>query len=402
MEDLEHGVASNGLRYGFYRVESESAAICIAARGGSSFEPPGKYGIAHLTEHMIFRGNEYLQDGELDRAVELSGGEANAYTTRELILLCAEFVSDSLARVAEKLFLAVSARRLVEGEFERERAVVEAEVKGLISSPESRIYRLAHASAWGDSHLGRPIEGYPETVANISKADVEEYKASVFSPERMSLAIVGRISRLEALRVVKLFSQLEPGGKVREPETPEPRTTFLREERGIEAAYAALTLPLPPRSGLANVLARLRGVVFNLEAGATSILFKEVREERGLAYGFNVDVHITSWGSSMSLIVLEGNRDRVGELFDAMTRSLERALRGGYPESEWREGRRRLYRFYTRREAISNMERADALSAVILFHEKPFTLEDLVNQTLSSEWSLEEFLRLPRGLALIV
>ncbi|GBF09774.1 probable peptidase, partial [Aeropyrum pernix] len=70
--------------------------------------------------------------------------------------------------------------------------------------------------------------------------------------------------------------------------------------------------------------------------------------------------------------------------------------------SEWREGRRRLYRFYTRREAISNMERADALSAVILFHEKPFTLEDLVNQTLSSEWSLEEFLRLPRGLALIV
>ncbi|WP_062662018.1 insulinase family protein [Aeropyrum camini] len=101
MASLERGVASNGLRYGFYRVDSESASICIATRGGSSFEPRGKYGIAHLTEHMIFRGNEYLADGELDRAVELSGGEANAYTTRELILVCAEFVPDSLARLVK-------------------------------------------------------------------------------------------------------------------------------------------------------------------------------------------------------------------------------------------------------------------------------------------------------------
>ncbi|WP_082398243.1 M16 family metallopeptidase [Aeropyrum camini] len=298
--------------------------------------------------------------------------------------------------------MAVSAKKVLEEEFERERSVVEAEVRGLISNPENRIYRIAHASVWGESHLGRPIEGYPDTVASISRADVEDYKASVFSPERMSLAIVGSFSRYDAHRVVKLFSRLEPGGGVGEPETPEPRPAFLKEDKGVESAYAALTLALPPRRGLEGLMPRLRGVVFNLEAGATSVLFKEIREERGLAYGFNVDVHITSWGSTMSLVVHEGNKERAGEILEALAYALEKGLRGGYGDREWLEGRRRLYRFYTRREAISNMDRADALSAVMLFHEEPFTIEDLISLTLKSRWSLEEFLRLPRGSALII
>lgn len=402
VENVESGVLANGVRYGFYRVDTGSSAICIAARAGSVFDPPGKHGLAHLVEHLLFKGNEYLRAGELDRAVELSGGEINAYTAREVMIICAEFIPESIEVVAEKLFYAISGVKINEDEFISEKNVVEAEVRGYLSSPEARIYRLAQKSVWGNTPLGRPIEGTPETLSRIGVEDAVRFKASAFSPENISVSIVGRASRECVRTVLSFFEKLESrGSKPRLPPHTEPSPSKIVEHIGVEAGYAAVSMPLPPRDSLVKALPRLRGVIFNLETGATSILFKMLREERGLAYAFNVDVHITSLGSTMSVVVLEGDRSRIDEIVESINNAIDFALKGGYSEREWVYGRRRLYRFLTRREAVSNSERGETLASTLLFHETPFTLEDLVRATLDSKWEYARLSVEPRGVAII-
>ncbi len=390
----------NGVVGGYYRVDSGSAAVCVAARGGSSFEPKGKYGLAHVVEHMLFKGNEYFAAGELDRLIELSGGEANAYTTREVIMLCAETVPESVVKAAGALALAIKASKLREDELEAEKKVIVAEARGYQSSPESQVFRLAAMSVWGDSHLGRPIEGYPETIESITLDDVVEYKARAFSPKRVAVAVVGGVGDAEALEAIKRFEGLEDGGALPEPPSVEPRPSRIVEDRGLEAAYVAVTLPLPSRYSLKPVLPRLRGVVFNLEAGATSILFKRLREEKPLAYSHVVDVHLTSWGGTLTIAALEVRRDRVEEAVGEIEEAVEEASKGGGGDGEWLAGRRRLYKFLTRREAVSNTERADNLAATLLLYREPITSEQLVEETLSSEWRLE--LPRERGVAIVM
>ncbi len=401
---MEDGVSlvelNNGVVGGYYRVQSESAAICVAARAGSSFEPPGKYGLAHLVEHMLFKGNEYFESGELDRLVELSGGEANAYTTREVIMVCAESVPESIVRVSQALAKALSAKVMREDEFEAEKKVVIAEARGYQSSPEALIFRLAAQSVWGDSYLGRPIEGYPETLESLSVEDAMEYKVRGFSSERVSVAVVGSISRDDALNAIRSFEGLEPLGGLIEPTPVNPSTSRIVEERDVEAAYIALSIPMPPRYVVKSLLPQLRGFIFNLEAGATSILFRRLREEKPLAYSYTVDSQLTSWGGTLSIVALEVRRDSVEEAIGELEAAVDEASRGGLDDEEWRAGRRRLYRFLTRREAISNTERADNLAASLLLYREPLTSERLVEETLKSEWTLP--LPKARGVAVIV
>ncbi len=378
----------NGVRLAHYRVESESAAICIAAKAGSSYEPEGLWGLSHLLEHMLFRSNEYLGSGELDRIIELSGGEANGFTTRDLILVCAECVPESLPRVAESLYLAVAASEVYDDELEAEKRIVASEARGYQSNPETRIFRLASKSLWGESHLGRPIEGYPETIMRITAGDLLSFKASAFRPDNVSVALAGAVSREAVDSVARVFSRLEARGeRLRDPGPVKARPARIEEERGLEAGYAALALPLPGRLDLLSDLPRLRGVRFNLEAGATSVLFRELREERDVAYGYTVDVSLTFWGSTMTVVASEVDVERLSSALEALEEAVRIAFRGSYRGEEWVRGRRLLYRFATRKEAVSNMERADVLSVTSLLYGEPVTLEDLNNATLSVEWS---------------
>ncbi len=388
----------NGVRVAYYRVRSESVAMCIAARAGSAFEPEGKWGLAHLVEHMIFKGNEFFSRGELDKAVELSGGEVNAYTTRELVVVCAEMVPESLVRVADYLVKAVVARRLSETDFENEKRIVMSEAKGYTSNPETQIFRLAAMSVWGDGPLGRPIEGYPESLGSISLDNVIDFKARAFSPERLSVAIVGSFSEADALEALKKFLAVEGEGRLPEPEIGGPQARRITEDRGLDTGYVSLSYPMPPREKMKELLPSLRGLIFNLEAGATSILFRRLREARGLAYSHAVEAQLTSWGGTLSLVALEVPRDRVDEALQELENAAAEASKS--PGSgDWLEGRRRLYRFLTRREAVSNTERADVLSASLLLHGEPTTVEELTAKTLESPWTME--LPKERGVAIL-
>lgn len=381
-------VLRNGVAAAYYRVPGESAAICIAARAGSSYEPDNLYGLAHLMEHMIFRGNEYMRSGELDRLIELSGGEANAFTTREVVLVCAESVSDTLPNIARYLYLAIAAERVREDELEEEKRVVASEARGYGSTPDTRIARLAMESLWGDTHLGRPIEGYPETILSITKEDLESFKASAFRPDNIAIAIVGNVSREAFMKIISHFEGLsERGSKLPEPAPVEPNPRLVREGRGLEAGYAAIAVPLPGRVDVLGDLPRLRGLTFNLEAGATSVMFRVLREERNLCYSYSAELQVTNWASTLLLVASDIDKDRLDEAIPALEDALRIASSGGFNDEEWRRGRRVLYRFMTRREAIGNMVRADALSVTTLLYGHPVTLEELDRATLESEWS---------------
>jgi predicted Zn-dependent peptidase len=164
---------ANGLTVASDRMSGvESATLGVWVAAGARHEPEPVNGIAHLLEHMAFKGTGRRSAQLIAEEIEAVGGYLNAYTTREYTAYYARILAEDVPLAADILGDILQHSTFEETELERERAVILQEIGQAEDTPDDIIFDHLQAVAFPDQPLGRPILGSPETVRRLSRDSV--------------------------------------------------------------------------------------------------------------------------------------------------------------------------------------------------------------------------------------
>ncbi len=278
---------SNGLRVVTQTIPTaQSASVNIFAGVGSRAEERRVNGVSHFLEHMLFKGTPSRPTAIIvSEQVEGAGGTLNAYTSREVTCYW-DLVPYDRFETGMDVLCDIYLNALLEPEeVERERNVVQQEIKRSKDSPGSWAAELAAEAVFGDQPIGWPIAGTEETVAGISREDQAEHIATWYNPNNTVVSVAGNITHDQVLTLAgrwfgdRARKDLPPVSPAKEAISAQNIRTDHRDitQCNLQISMYGLRWDDPDRYAL-SILTTVLG------RGMSSRLFKEVRERRGLAY----------------------------------------------------------------------------------------------------------------------
>ncbi|MFN7685660.1 MAG: M16 family metallopeptidase [Oligoflexia bacterium] len=218
---------------------------------GSRDEEPGKTGLAHLFEHMMFKGTQTYPDGQFDRLLEEAGVEGqNAYTTHDHTTYIQELPAERLELIVK--LEADRMRNLVVNDpsFATEREVVQNERRFRNeNNPDGMMYQEIYGLAFEKHSYRWPIIGYAQDLATMSAADARDFYDRHYSPDRAVIVVTGDVN---AARVAKLVQQhygalkASPSRSLAPPVEPEQKSArrkTLRFDMQVEKLMMAYPIP---------------------------------------------------------------------------------------------------------------------------------------------------------------
>jgi predicted Zn-dependent peptidase len=260
----------------------ETAAVGLYAETGSRYEPARLNGIAHLFEHMVFKGAGGRSAREISEAIEDVGGDLNAATDRDSTNFVASVMAEHLPLGVELIAEMIQRPHFTTAELEREKDVVLQELGEARDTPSDIIFDDLWSAAFAGQPLGRSVLGDEESIEAIGVEDLHDWRRSQYRSGSLMLVAAGKVEHDHLVELAEQrFADL-PGGTVRAPEpahfTGGDRVGRLKSDQ----AHLALGFEAPAQLADDYFAARLFGDI--LGGGSSSRLFQQVREERGLAY----------------------------------------------------------------------------------------------------------------------
>jgi predicted Zn-dependent peptidase len=282
-ETTEITTLDNGLRVATESMPGlQTASVGVWIDVGARYEAPEANGVAHMLEHMAFKGTVRRNAKEIAEAIENVGGQLNAYTSREHTAYYARILADDLDLAVDLLADILQHSIFDEEELARERGVILQEIGQVQDTPDDLVFDLFQETAFPGQALGRSILGPAEIVSAMPRTSLIDYMAGNYGPRRMVLAAAGKLEHERLVDLAhRLFRELpEPADP---PVDPASYTGGeLRETRDLEQAH--VMLGLPAFSYLDDDFYALQVLSTALGGGMSSRLFQEIREKRGLAY----------------------------------------------------------------------------------------------------------------------
>ena len=276
-------VLSNGMRVAVDPMPgSESVALGVYAMVGSRSEPEQLNGLAHVVEHMVFKGAGPRDTRQIAEAIEDVGGIINAWTARDQTVFYGRTLGKDAELLAQMIADFLRAPHLQEEHLEREKLVILSELGEVVDSPDDLVHDHLFEAAFDKQPLGRSVLGSEETLRAITADDCRAWLRDELVPSRLILAASGKVDPDEVLKLAeRLFGDMENW-----PGVPIGRAEFTggvrNDRREFEQAHWCLGLP-----GFAASDPRLPALSIFVQAlggGMSSRLFQELREDRGLAY----------------------------------------------------------------------------------------------------------------------
>jgi predicted Zn-dependent peptidase len=261
----------------------ETLALGAWVDVGTRFEPAEVNGVAHLLEHMAFKGTTTRSAKAIAEEIEQVGGSLNAYTSRDSTAYYARILADDTALAVDLLADILQRSVFDPEELEKERHVVLQEIGQVNDTPDDLVFDLFQETAYPDQPLGRSILGPEAIVAAMPREALIAYMREHYTPERLVFAAAGKIEHERLVDLVgNAFADLP-----RQPRMATPPGRYLgghrldtREE--LEqvhfcAGVEGLSYTDPDFFALQVLSTALGG-------GMSSRLFQEARENRGLCY----------------------------------------------------------------------------------------------------------------------
>jgi zinc protease len=257
-------------------------------RVGSVDESPGSTGIAHLFEHLMFKGTPKYGAKQFFLQLEAKGAEVNAYTTRDYTVYYENFVPDLIEKVVDMESDRMANLAISEEMLASERLVVLEERRlRTDNSPEGRMQEALWGLSYKRHHYQWPVIGYPQDLISINSAKLTDFFKHHYSPANAAIVIVGDIKPDETYALVKKYygsikAQPRPSRRVpAEPEQREERRLTLRDRVASERVALAyhVTSAEQDDSYALDVLANI------LFEGSSSRAHRRLVEELDIAMG---------------------------------------------------------------------------------------------------------------------
>ncbi|MTV50477.1 insulinase family protein [Heliobacillus mobilis] len=260
-----------------------SVALGIWVGTGSRDEDPTVAGVSHFIEHMLFKGTQKRTAKDLAEVLEAVGGQLNAFTSKEYTCYHAKVLDEHFDLALEVLSDMFFNSKYEAEDIERERRVVLEEIKMYEDSPDELVHDLLSEAIWPTNALGRSILGTIDTISAVSRDQVREHVEKEYSADRVVVAVAGHIDPEKVVSKIKAYFASMPATR-RKYDRKEPqvfqKTVF--EQKDVEQVQICLGTPgLPQEHDAIYALHVLNNVI---GGGASSRLFQEIRENRGLAY----------------------------------------------------------------------------------------------------------------------
>jgi predicted Zn-dependent peptidase len=267
----------------------ETASVGLFARCGSRDEPAHLNGLAHIFEHMVFKGAGGRSARELNEAIEDVGGELNACTERDGTSYTAAVMAEHVPLAVELISDLVIRPHFAADDLEREKEVVLQELAEVMDTPSDLIFDELWAASFADQPLGRSILGDEASIRRASAADLHDWRDQRYRARDLIVAAAGKISHSELVHLAERhLADLPDGSAV---EGPAARFTGGVRVARVASEQAHLTFGFEGPAERADEYFAARLFADILGGGASSRLFHEVREARGLAYSVSANVH---------------------------------------------------------------------------------------------------------------
>jgi predicted Zn-dependent peptidase len=332
---------ANGMRVVTTPVPTaQSASVNVFIGAGSRGEEQRVNGISHFIEHMLFKGTDVRPDAiHIAETIEGAGGSLNAYTAKELTCYWNHVPYDTLPVAMDVVADMLLHSKIDPEEVDRERAVVQQEIRRSHDQPGAWAGELLSRAVYGDQPIGWSIAGTVEIIAAIQRQDFIDYMGHWYTPQNAVLSVAGNVTHEQVMELAERhFSSWQGGPAPRWlPALPDlPDRRVLTDTRDIAQCNVAIGLRAVGRSDpdrfaltiLNNILGR----------GMSSRLFKEVRERRGLAYsvGSSVSRHADTGTMAISAGV---SPDKVSEATRVIIGELGRLVNEPVPDEELQKAR---------------------------------------------------------------
>ena len=292
--DVKKHKLENGLEVITIKKDTQISSINIGVKVGALNESLNEKGISHYIEHMLFKGTENRTFQKLNDDLEALGGEYNAYTDFSQTVYSISCLEDELKSAIEILSDMLICSKFPEEEIEKERGVILAEIRSSKDSVEDFSFKKINEVAFKNSSLRYDVAGLDENVKSFTKKELYEYYKKYYIPNNSLITMVSSLSHEEAFEEIsKHFSKWETKERI-ELVVKDEKNRNIKKVTTKENIELCTIIYLFTFYDLdKNYELPLRILNHRLGESANSLLFREVRENRGLAYDIYSHLDIT-------------------------------------------------------------------------------------------------------------
>jgi len=320
---------------------SASASISFSVAVGSRDEQNGHFGSTHFLEHLLFKGTKSRSALDIAVAFDSVGGSSNAATGKEYTSYYARVQDKALPLAVEVIGDMLTSSLIDPVEFENERTVILEELAMNDDDPEDVAHEAFFEAVLGDTPLGRPIGGTPQTITDVTRDAVWEHYQANYRPQDLVIAAAGGVDHNHLIQQVEA-ALTKAGWDVTAKAHPVARRSSQEAEYQRSTDLKVINRP----TSQANILLGSQGIVADdprkyamgilntvLGGGMSSRLFQEIREKRGLAYSVYSFNQGYSDGSVFGLYA-GCSPKKAGEVTKLMLAELEKIAEHGITEAE--------------------------------------------------------------------
>ena len=307
---------------------------------GSRHEGDADAGIAHFTEHMLFKGTTTRSAEAIAQEVDSMGGQLDAFTAKECATYYIKVLDEHLPRAVDLLSDLLLRPAFHADDVQREAQVILEEIKMVEDTPDDLVHELFVRGFWPDHPLGRSILGSPASVAAVTSESLRAFFGRSYVAGNLVVAAAGNVDHA-ALRdlVGESFGGLPARAEPAAETPPTVRPGLALRAKPIEQSHICLGT----RACSQTHADRYPTYVLNTVLGGSmsSRLFQNIREKRGLAYA--VSSGLEAYRDSGMLVVYVGcAAAAVREVIDLVMAEMRGLARAPLPDEELRRARDHL------------------------------------------------------------
>ena len=323
----------NGIRIIMEEMPSyRSVSIGVWIKAGSMYEDETNNGMAHVIEHMMFKGTKHRNAADIANEMTAIGGNMDAFTCKDCTCYYAKTLDIYAKQALEILGDMICHSLFDENELKKELGVILEEIDMYEDSPEDLVHEHLQMEVWKDHALGYLISGEKPVVSNFDRKQLMEFFNKYYVGKNMVISVAGHFDPNEMMQwIEENFSDIPEGEPADPGEAPTYYPVIWKKEKDIEQNHICLAFDCCTNLSEERYVMTVANNIFG--GNMNSRLFMKVRDEMGMTYA------IYSYGSSFEQaglfqIYAAMQPSQMQLVFDAIFEEIDRVIQDGVTQKE--------------------------------------------------------------------